>query len=127
MGKLVGGASEPAITLLPDHKTLLAVFRVEQHTNFWQATSVDGGRHWSAPQQTNAWSVFPQLRTLANGATVLAAGRPGLGLWLLADGGARTARWDFINLAAAHNTACAAAGGCTVPGILNQTALAFHR
>ena len=91
MGPLVGGASEPSVTFLPSTDdsgtgtgtgtgTLLAVFRVEQHTNLWQATSTDGGYHWTEPMQTNAWSVFPQLKTLANGATVLVAGRPGLGL-----------------------------------------------
>jgi hypothetical protein len=123
MGKLVGGASEPAVTLLADKRTLLAVFRVEQHTNLWQATSTDGGFHWSPSVQTNAWSVFPQLKTLSNGATVLAAGRPGLGFWVLQGG----AEWKFYNLAAEHNRACA--GRCGVNstytkyelGIVNAT------
>ena len=109
MGKAVGGPSEGALTLLADG-SLLAVFRVEQHENLWQSVSSTGGRTWGAPTQTNAWSVFPQLRTLSNGATVLVSGRPGLGMWLLED--AAAARWRYTNLAAAHNAACA--GGCGV-------------
>jgi hypothetical protein len=107
MGHAVAGPDEGAITLLPDSTTILSVFRVQEHRNYWQATSVDGGASWSEPIETNAWSVFPQLQTLQNGATVLAGGRPGLGLWLLADVAA--AEWRFYNLAAEHNAACAAA------------------
>lgn len=103
MGTAVGGPSEAALTLLPDNR-VLAVYRVEQHENLWQSLSGDGGATWGEPMQTSAWSVFPQLETLPNGATVLVSGRPGLGLFVLED--ASTARWKLYNLAQAHNTAC---------------------
>ena len=38
------------------------------------------------------------------GATVLVAGRPGLGFWLLED--ASAAKWRLYNLAKEHNAAC---------------------
>lgn len=112
MGKHVSGPNEAALTLLADGRTLLAVVRVESHTNLWQALSVDGGITWSPPLESNAWSVFPSMRTLANGVTALVSGRPGLGLWLLED--ASAAKWQFHNLAAEHNAACARVGpmGC---------------
>jgi phospholipase C len=51
--------------------------------------------------QTAAWSVFPQMRTLQNGAVVLTSGRPSIGLWVL---DTATLLWtNFLNLAAAHN------------------------
>jgi hypothetical protein len=103
MGTSVGGPSEAALSLLPDGR-VLAVYRVEEHENLWQSVSGDGGESWGAPRQTNAWSVFPQLTTTANGVTVLVSGRPGLGLWLLED--ASSGRWRLYNLAKEHNDAC---------------------
>ena len=71
------------------------------------ATSTDGGHSFGTALETNAWAVFPQARVLDNGAIVLTAGRPGIGLWvqdantgLLDPGG-----WRFYNLAAEHNKA----------------------
>ena len=69
--------------LLPDGVTLLALFRLQSNLNLWQAISTTGGRTWSHPRETQAWAVFPQLRTLRNGAVVLTAGRPAIGLWVL--------------------------------------------
>lgn len=103
MGTSVGGPSEAALSLLPDGR-VLAVYRVEEHENLWQSLSSDDGVSWGAPLQINAWSVFPQLTTAANGVTVLVSGRPGLGLWLLED--ASTGRWRLYNLAKEHNDAC---------------------
>jgi hypothetical protein len=77
------GPCEPAIVLLPDRTTLVAVFRLQSNLNLWQATSKDGGFVWSTPVPTQAWAVFPQMRTLNNGAVVLTSGRPSIGLWLL--------------------------------------------
>ena len=95
------GPCEPAVTLLPDGVTLLAVLRMESYACLWQSTSTDGGFTWSEPQETRAWAVFPQLKTLANGAVVLTAGRPSLGLWVL---DVSSLEWStFRNLAAAHN------------------------
>lgn len=110
MGTRVGGPSEAAITLLADGRTLLAVYRVQSYEYLWQSTSTDGGRTWAAAVQSNAWSVFPGLKTLGNGATILVSGRPGLGLWSLED--AASGRWAFFNLAAEHNGACGPKDGC---------------
>ena len=61
------GPCEPAMTLLPDGKTLLAVFRMQSNRNLWQSTSLDGGYTWTPLVETLSWAVFPQLRTLRNG------------------------------------------------------------
>ena len=118
MGTHVAGPDEAALTLLPNGLTLLAIYRVQEHEYLWQSLSADGGRTWGAAKQSNAWSVFPGVKTLQNGATVLVSGRPGIGLWLLLD--ASEARWQFYNLAAEHNRACEG-GGCGV----NATYTAF--
>jgi hypothetical protein len=96
------GPSETGLTLLADGTTLLAVFRLHSGLNLWSATSTDGGVTWAAPTETPAWSVFPRLVTLANGAVVLASGRPSIGVWV-ADGGRLPLAWAFHNLAQAHN------------------------
>ena len=89
------------MTILPDGETLLAVFRMQSNQNLWQSTSADGGFTWSALEKTAAWAVFPQLRTLRNGAVVLTSGRPSIGLWVL---NIKTMAWSaFMNLADAHN------------------------
>jgi hypothetical protein len=116
----VEGPCEPSLVVLPDNKTLLSVFRVNdgRGSHLWQTASTDHGRSWQPASETNAWSVFPQLRSLSNGALVLTAGRPGIGLWL-ADGRADAAAsasasarggpgppplaWKFYNLAREHN------------------------
>jgi hypothetical protein len=113
---------------MADGKTLLSVFRVTSHQNMWQAVSTDGGATFSAPSETSAWAVFPELRALPSGALVLTAGRPGIGLWL-ADGttagaGPEPSSWRFYNLAQEHNrlaaAAASAAGSSSTPdpGIL---------
>jgi hypothetical protein len=97
------GPCEPAFTVLNDGRTVLAVLRIQSAQNLWQAVSRDGGVTFSGAVETAAWSVFPQLRTLRNGAVVLASGRPSIGMWQL---DARTLEWGaFRNLAAAHNAA----------------------
>jgi hypothetical protein len=104
----VEGPCEPSLVALPDGKTLLSVFRLNSNMNLWQATSTDGGFSWTPGRETAAWAVFPQVRALRNGALVLTAGRPGIGLWL-ADGRGPNApaatSWKFYNLARAHNDA----------------------
>eukprot|EP00040_Diaphanoeca_grandis_P034842 m.217569 g.217569 ORF g.217569 m.217569 type:complete len:383 (+) comp33236_c10_seq1:146-1294(+) len=103
----VEGPCEPSLVVLPDGKTLLSVFRVDSNKNMWQASSTDGGRTFSVASEMNAWAVFPQLRSLPNGALALTAGRPGIGLWI-ADGRGGvpvSTSWQFHNLAVAHNNA----------------------
>ena len=104
----VEGPCESALATMADGKTLLSVFRVGERQNMWQAVSTDGGSSFSAPSETNAWAVFPEMRALPSGALVLTAGRPGIGLWL-ADGrsagaGPEPLSWRFHNLAREHNT-----------------------
>ena len=102
------GPAEPAMTLLPDGKTLLAVLRMQSNQYLWQSTSSDGGHSWAELAPTAAWSVFPQLRTLHNGATVLTSGRPSIGMWVL---NVATMQWStFLNLAAAHNSGLPSSG-----------------
>lgn len=102
----VGGPAEPSLVVLPDGQTLLSVFRLASSKNLWMATSTDAGASFGTAQETNAWAVFPQLRTLTNGALVLTAGRPGIGLWVVDGRGTIAAKgWTFYNLAAAHNQA----------------------
>lgn len=99
----VCGPCEPAFTVLNDGRTVLAMLRIQSAQNLWQAVSRDGGVTFSDAVETAAWSVFPQLRTLRNGAVVLASGRPAIGMWQF---DAHTLEWGgFRNLAAAHNAA----------------------
>lgn len=114
----VEGPCESALATMADGKTLLSVFRVDEYQNMWQAVSTDGGSSFSAPSETNAWAVFPELRALPSGALVLTAGRPGIGLWL-SDGrsvgaGPEPLSWRFHNLAREHN----ALAGAKDPSIL---------
>ena len=77
------------------------MFRLQSNMPLYQAFSSDGARTWTRPVPTAAWAVYPQLRALPNGALVLASGRPGLGLWVSADGTGDS--WAFSNLCAQHN------------------------
>jgi hypothetical protein len=97
------GPCEPAFAVLNDGRTVVAVLRIQSGQNLWQAISRDGGGSWTEPAETRAWSVFPQMRALPNGAVVLVAGRPSIGMWQL---DLDTFEWGrFVNLAAAHNAA----------------------
>ena len=101
----VGGPAEPTLSILPDGKTILSIFRLASNKNLWMTTSTDGGVTFSQAQETNAWSVFPQLRLLGNDALVMTAGRPGIGVWVMNGSTVDNAKgWMFYNLAAAHNT-----------------------
>jgi hypothetical protein len=108
------GPCEPSLVVMPDNKTLMSVFRLTDGKNLWQAISTDQGKTWGVAGETNAWSVFPQLRALPNGALVLSSGRPGIGLWL-ADGGGDGApdplSWKFYNLAQEHNNLMESSAG----------------
>ena len=98
------GPCEPAFVVLNDGRTVVTVLRIQSGQNLWQAVSRDGAAvTWTEPTETSAWSVFPQMRALRNGAVVLAAGRPSIGMWQL---DLKTFVWgQFVNLAAAHNVA----------------------
>lgn len=83
---------------------LLCVFRVGSGTDhpFGKCYSDDDGATWGPAESINAaWSVQPKLLLLANGVLLLAGGRPGLFVWICADGSGL--KWDPINLAKHHN------------------------
>ena len=104
MPAVVEGPCEPSLVVLPDGKTLLSVFRLQSNKNLWMSISSNAGATFQTAQETNAWAVFPQARTLGNGALALTAGRPGIGLWVT-DGRGKIdpLGWRFYNLAAEHN------------------------
>ena len=100
----VEGPCEPSLIALPDGKTILSVFRLQSNKNLWMAKSTNGARSWETAQETNAWAVFPQVRSLPNGALALTAGRPGIGLWITDGRGTIDPKgWRFYNLAGEHN------------------------
>ena len=70
---------------------LLLVFRLQSGVNLWQSYSSDGGQQWTAPVESTAWAVWPQLLLMSNGVLALSSGRPGIGLWLSYDGAGE--RW----------------------------------
>ena len=94
------GLTESSITQLRNGM-LLSVFRLQCNLPLYKAFSTDHARSWSTPERTNTWAVYPQLRTLPNGAVVLASGRPGLGFWTNYAGDG--VEWEFHNLCAVHN------------------------
>jgi hypothetical protein len=104
----VEGPCEPTLALLNDGRILL-MFRLESAYPLWQAYSNDGAASWSEPTLSAGlpWSVWPQLLLLSNGVLALSSGRPGIGLWLSADGAGEA--WEYYNIAAEHNRHAAAA------------------
>lgn len=95
------GPNEATVQLL-DNGDLLCIYRVSDAWDFNKSHSRDEGRTWSEPLRMEGMrSVQPRLARLENGALVLTGGRPGLFLWLCADG--RGEQWDAVNLATHHN------------------------
>ncbi len=95
------GPTESAILRLQDGR-ILCVFRVASTVNFGQCFSSDEGKSWSAPVLMDGpFSVQPGLAMLADGTVALSGGRPGLHLWLNADGSGLT--WQDIDMQAHHN------------------------
>lgn len=81
---------------------LLCVYRVESYRHYYKSYSNDDGTSWSWPQKMEGvWSVEPQLRRLENGLLLLSGGRPGICLWVCADGEGK--QWERLDLAAHHN------------------------
>ena len=99
------GPDESNTVRLADGR-LLCVYRVESGKAYGKSYSSDEGRSWTAPERMEgAWSVEPRLERLDNGVMLLSGGRPGLFLWVCADGEGK--RWQPLNLAEHHN-ACLA-------------------
>ena len=97
-----GGPSESAICRLQDGR-IMCVFRVESRLPFGQTFSSDEGRTWTpAVAMPGVFSVQPSLAVMADGAIALSGGRPGLYLWLNADGSGQD--WQQIDILAHHNS-----------------------
>jgi len=96
------GANETSVIQLADGD-LMAVFRTGngEKWKLYRNYSHDGGRTWGVPGALAAYSVWPQMVRTANGAIVLATGRPGVDLWVSTDPRART--WQRLDLVAHHN------------------------
>ena len=81
----------------------MCVFRVASTVNYGQCFSRDEGKSWTKPVLMDGpFSVQPSLAMLADGTIALSGGRPGLHLWLNADGSGLT--WQGIDIQAHHNT-----------------------
>ncbi len=94
--------NESALLRLNDGR-IMCVFRVASRANYGQCWSSDEGTTWSAPvAMTDVFSVQPSLATRPDGVIALAGGRPGLYLWLNADGSGQ--RWQGIDMQSHHNT-----------------------
>jgi hypothetical protein len=64
--------------------------------------SVDSAHTWSLQQAPpQLLSARPRAIVLANGALVVSGGRPGLGLWVSADGFGRA--WESSDIPTRHN------------------------
>ena len=97
-----GGPSESAICRLQDGR-IMCVFRVESRMPFGQSWSSDEGRTWTpAIAMPGVFSVQPSLAVMEDGAVALSGGRPGLFLWLNADGSGQD--WQQIDILAHHNS-----------------------
>jgi hypothetical protein len=98
------GPNESATVRLADGR-LLCVYRtghVLKVRDYFKSYSADGGRSWTKPERmVGVWSVEPQLVRLENGLILLSGGRPGLFLWVCADGEGKS--WERLNLAEHHN------------------------
>ena len=89
-------------TLRLDNGDLLCVYRVGSRWDFHKSISADEGQTWSSSVRMEGMaSVQPRLARLGNGAIVLTGGRPGLFLWLCADG--QGEEWERVNLGVHHN------------------------
>ncbi len=96
------GPCESAVCRLKDGR-LLCVFRLDSGVPYGHCFSSDDGRTWTKPLQLkDAFSVQPSLAVLPDGLVALSGGRPGLFLWLNADGMAAT--WQRLDVLTNHNT-----------------------
>jgi hypothetical protein len=93
------GANESNTCRLADGR-LMTVYRTGGA--YYTSRSSDEGTSWSMPEpMEGVSSVEPQLVRLENGVLVLSGGRPGLFVWICADGKGK--KWDRFNLAEHHN------------------------
>jgi hypothetical protein len=95
------GPCESALCRLKNGR-LMGVFRLASNVPYGQTFSEDEGRTWSKPvAMANAFSVQPSLAVMGDGKVVLSGGRPGLFLWINADGSGK--EWQRVDVLAHHN------------------------
>lgn len=105
------GASENDLVLLKDNRTLWSVMRTDScdgepsHRTlpFLTSQSTDGGRSWTTATAlpNDMLSATPKATVLGNGALLLSGGRPGVDLWVSADGFGKS--WQRYSLPTYHN------------------------
>ena len=81
----------------------MCIFRMAAFTPYGRVYSDDGGRTWSAADRIAPGSVEPSLAVLPGGIVALSGGRPGVFVWLDADG--RGENWQAVDIVAHHNAA----------------------
>ena len=96
------GPCESAVCRLKDGR-LMCVFRLASNVPYGQTWSKDDGRTWTEPvAMADAISVQPSLAVMKDGTVVLSGGRPGLYLWVNADGTGKD--WVRVDVLAIHNS-----------------------
>ena len=96
------GPCEAALSFLKDGR-LLCIYRMGNGQPYGESWSSDTGKTWTEPlAMTGVFSVFPSLAKLPDGSLLLSGGRPGLYLWLNADGSGKD--WERIDILAHHNS-----------------------
>jgi len=104
--KLQGGEgpSESALCRLKDGR-LMCVFRMSAGVPYGQCWSQDDGKTWTAPvAMAQAHSVQPSLAVMKDGTVALSGGRPGIFVWINANGTGND--WQVIDIQAHHNACC---------------------
>jgi hypothetical protein len=101
------GPNEAMLCRLPDGR-LMCVFRLQSNEHamleLGQSWSRDDGNTWSAAvSMQGPRSVEPSVAVLPGGMVALSSGRPGVNLWVNADGSGLD--WSVIDIAS-HHTAC---------------------
>ena len=101
--KLRGGEGpcESAIARLKDGR-IMCVFRLAGGAPYGQTFSSDDGKSWTPPvAMRGPHSVQPSLAVMKDGTVALSGGRPGLFLWINADGTGRS--WQEVDVRRHHN------------------------
>lgn len=96
------GPCESAMTILANGDILLVCRTGGFVNNLHQTISHDGGYTWEKLKPIEPKSVQPGLTRLDNDTLVLSTGRPGIFVWISADG--RGEKWEQINLVDVHNS-----------------------
>lgn len=112
------GFSENDLVLLKDNRTLWSVIRSDScdgepsHRTlpFLTSRSTDRGRTWTpaTPLPDDMLSATPAATVLPNGALLVSGGRPGVDLWVSADGLGDS--WQRYSLPTVHNQQIATMG-----------------